>query len=299
MSIKLDLYKIFCEVAKLGSFSKAAKSLYMTQPAVSQAIMQLESELEIRLFTRTPRGVVLTNEGEILFEYANSAINLINVGEKKIIESKNLMAGELRIGVGDTISRYFLLPFLEEFHSKYPKIKLKVINRTTLELTDLLKSGEVDVAICNLPVKDSTLEIMELMDIHDIFVCGEKYKDRISIPLSFNEIADLPLILLEPKSNSRLYVEKYILSKGVKIEPEIELGSHDLLLEFARINLGISCVVKEFSKEYLKNKLIYEVKLCEEIPKRAIGVCFLKTVSLSSAATKFVQDLEIEIDKGI
>ncbi|MCF6463516.1 LysR family transcriptional regulator [Clostridium sp. Cult1] len=299
MSIKLDLYKIFCEVAKFGSFSKAAKSLYMTQPAVSQAIMQLESELEIRLFTRTPRGVVLTNEGEILFEYANSAINLINVGEKKIIESKNLMAGELRIGVGDTISRYFLLPFLEEFHSKYPKIKLKVINRTTLELTDLLKSGEVDVAICNLPVKDSTLEIMELMDIHDIFVCGEKYKDRISIPLSFNEIADLPLILLEPKSNSRLYVEKYILSKGVKIEPEIELGSHDLLLEFARINLGISCVVKEFSKEYLKNKLIYEVKLCEEIPKRAIGVCFLKTVSLSSAATKFVQDLEIEIDKGI
>ncbi len=297
MSIKLDLYKIFCEVAKLGSFSKAAKSLYMTQPAVSQAIMQLESELEIRLFTRTPRGVVLTNEGEILFEYANSAINLINVGEKKIIESKNLMAGELRIGVGDTISRYFLLPFLEEFHSKYPKIKLKVINRTTLELTDLLKSGEVDMAICNLPVKDSTLEIMELMDIHDIFVCGEKYKDRISIPLSFNEIADLPLILLEPKSNSRLYVEKYMLSKGVKIEPEIELGSHDLLLEFARINLGISCVVKEFSKEYLKNKLIYEVKLCEEIPKRAIGVCFLKTVSLSSAATKFVQDLEI--DKGI
>ena len=292
MSIKLDLYKIFCEVAKLGSFSKAAKSLYMTQPAVSQAIMQLESELEIRLFTRTPRGVVLTNEGEILFEYANSAINLINVGEKKIIESKNLMAGELRIGVGDTISRYFLLPFLEEFHSKYPKIKLKVINRTTLELTDLLKSGEVDMAICNLPVKDSTLEIMELMDIHDIFVCGEKYKDRASIPLSFNEIADLPLILLEPKSNSRLYVEKYIQSKGVKIEPEIELGSHDLLLEFARINLGISCVVKEFSKEYLKNKLIYEVKLSEEIPKRAIGVCFLKTVSLSPAATKFVEGLK-------
>ena len=291
MSIKLDLYKVFCEVTKCGSFSKAAKSLYMTQPAVSQAIMQLESELEIRLFTRTPRGVVLTNEGEILFEYANSAINLINVGEKKIIESKNLMSGELRIGVGDTISRYFLLPFLEEFHCKYPKIKLKVINRTTLELTDLLKSGEVDMAICNLPVKDSALEIIELMDIHDIFVCGEKYKDKVSMPLKFKELAKFPLILLEPKSNSRQYIEKHILSKGVKIEPEIELGSHDLLLEFARINLGISCVVKEFSREYLKTKLIYEVKLSEEIPKRAIGVCFLKTVSLSPTATKFVQDL--------
>lgn len=292
MPVKLDLYKIFCEVARCGSFSKAAKSLYMTQPAVSQAISQLEMELDIRLFIRTPRGVVLTNEGGILFEYANSAINLINVGEKKIIESKNLMAGELRIGVGDTISRYFLLPFLEKFHSLYPNIKLKIINRTTLELCILLKSGEVDIAICNLPIKDSTLKIRKLMDIHDIFVCGEKYKDKISVPLSFSEIAELPLILLETKSNSRRYVEKYILSKGVKIEPEIELGSHDLLLEFARINLGISCVVKEFSKDYLENEILYEIELAEKIPKRSIGVCFLKSVSLSPAATKFVEDLE-------
>lgn len=294
MSIKLDLYKIFCEVAKCGSFSKAAKSLYMTQPAISQAIMQLESNLEVRLFTRTPRGVVLTNEGEILFEYVNSGINLIDVGEKKVMESKNLMAGELRIGVGDTISRYFLLPFLEEFHSNYPNIKLKIINRTTLELCDLLKSGEIDIAICNLPIKDSSLEIIKLIDIQDIFVCGEKYKDKISIPLNFNELAEFPLILLEPKTNSRRYVEKYILSKGVKIEPEIELGSHDLLLEFAKINLGISCVVREFSKEYLEAKSVYEINLVEEVPKRSIGVCFLKTVSLSPAATRFIEDLEIE-----
>ena len=294
MSVKLDLYKIFCEVARCGSFSKAAESLYMTQPAVSQAIMQLESGLEVRLFTRTPRGVVLTNEGEILFEYANSGINLIDVGEKKVIESKNLMAGELRIGVGETISRYFLLPFLEEFHGQYPNIKLKIINRTTLELCALLKSGEIDIAICNLPVKDSQLEIIELMDIHDIFVCGKEYKDKISMPLNFNELAELPLILLEPKSNSRQYVEKYILSKGVKIESEIELGSHDLLLEFAKINLGISCVVKEFCKDYLEDKSIYEIKLMEGIPKRAIGVCFLKTVSLSPAAMRFVNGLKSE-----
>ena len=292
MSIKLDLYKIFCEVARRGSFSKAAEFLYMTQPAVSQAIMQLENELEIRLFTRVPRGVVLTNEGEVLFEYASSGINLIDVGEKKIMEVKNLMAGELRIGVGDTISRFFLLPFLEEFHSKYPNIKLKIINRTSLELGKLLKSGEIDIAICNLPIDSSQLKIKELMDIHDIFVCGEEYKDKSSIPLNFNELAELPLILLEPKSNSRQYVEKYILSKGVKIEPEIELGSHDLLLEFAKINLGISCVVKEFSKEYLDDGSLYEIKLAEEIPKRAIGVCFLKTVSLSPAANRFVSGLE-------
>lgn len=292
MSVRLDLYKIFCEVAKCESFSKAAKVLFMTQPAVSQAIMQLEEELGMRLFTRTPKGVILTNEGQILFEYANSAMNLISVGEKKLQESKNLMVGELKIGVGDTISRYFLLPYLEKFHNGYPNIKLKVVNRTTLELCTLLKSGEVDIAICNLPIRDSSLEVKELMEIHDVFVYGGKYKKDLSKYLTLEEIAKFPLILLEPKSNSRQYVEKYILSKGIRIKPEIELGSHELLLEFAKINLGISCVIREFSQEYLQAGVLYEVQTTEEIPKRSIGVCYLKSVSLSPASEKFVDLLE-------
>lgn len=292
MITKLDLYKVFCEVGKLKSFSKAAKELYMTQPAVSQAIMQLERELNIRLFTRTHRGVALTNEGKLLFEYASAAINLINAGEEKLLETKNLTTGELKIGVGDTISRYFLLPYLEEFHKDHPNIKFKIINSTTSELCEILKSGEIDIAICNFPIEDTSLELRECTDIHDIFVCGEKYKEILDENLSFNEILELPLIILEPKSNSRLYVEKYMSSKGIKITPEIELGSHDLLLEFAKINLGIACVVKEFSQEYLEKKLLYEVKTLEKIPKRSIGLCFLKSVPLSPASKRFVEILE-------
>lgn len=292
MITKLDLYKVFCEVCKCGSFSKAAKSLYMTQPAVSQSIMQLETDLGTRLFTRIPKGVILTNEGEILFEHVSSAINLINLGEKKLLESKNLMIGDLKIGVGDTNSRYFLLPYLEEFHNKYPNIKLEIVNRTTLEICDMLKSGEVDIGICNFPIKAPYLEKRNCIDIQDIFVCGEKFKEIISEPLSFEEIAKLPLILLEPKSNSRNYVEKYMLSKNIKITPEIELGAHDLLLEFAKINLGISCVVKEFSQKYLEDGTLYEVKTVEKIPKRNIGFCFLKSVSRSPASKKFSEILE-------
>lgn len=292
MISKLDLYKVFCEVAKCESFSKGAKALYMTQPAVSQAIMQLEGELEVRLFTRTSRGVILTNEGKLLFEYANSAMNLINVGEEKILEVKNIMLGELKIGVGDAISRYFLLPYLDKFHNEYQSIKLKIVNRTTSELCTMLKSGTIDIAICNFPIEDSSLEIKKCMDVQDVFVCGDKYKNTLSMPLTFEELSRLPLILLDNKSNSRRYVEKYILSKGIEISSEIELGSHDLLLEFAKINLGIACVIKEFSQEYLKNEILYEVKTVEEIPKRSIGFCFSKSVSLSPASKKFVEILE-------
>jgi len=288
MVSKLDLYKVFCEVANCKSFSKAAKNLYMTQPAISQSIMNLEKELGVRLFTRTSKGVKLTNEGKLLFEYINSAINLINVGEKKLFEARNLMVGEMKIGVGDTISKYFLLPYLSVFHNKSPNIKLKIINRTTMELCSLLKSGETDLAICNLPVKDSAIAVRKCMDIHDIFVCGEKYKELSTKEISLRQLLEYPLIFLERKSNSRQYVEKIFSSKGIRLTPEIELGSHELLLEFSKYNFGIACVIEEFSKDYLDKKLLYKINLTEELPKRSIGFCFLKSVSLSTAAQRFV-----------
>ncbi|BAQ09352.1 HTH-type transcriptional regulator [Bacillus sp. OxB-1] len=292
MVSKLDLYRVFCIVAKSESFSKAAIDLSMTQPAVSQSIMQLERELDTRLFNRTPKGATLTSEGSLLFEYANSALNLLDTGEKKLLEIKTLVAGELKIGVGDTISRYFLLPYLEAFHTKYPHIKFKIVNGTTVEIIAYLKSGEVDLGICNFPIDDPTLEFGPRIEIQDTFVYGDKYRRILSKPVDFAELVKLPLIFLESKSNSRQYVEDFILSKGIKISPEFELGSHDLLLEFAKINLGIACVTKEFSMDYLNQGLVHKVELVEEIPKRHIGVCYMKSVPLSSASTRFVQMIE-------
>lgn len=289
MVSKLDLYKVFCVVGKSNSFSMAARDLYMTQPAVSQSIMQLERELNTRLFNRTPKGVTLTDEGNLLFEYVNSAISLIDAGEEKILEIKNLTAGELKIGVGDTTSKYFLLPHLENFRNNYPNIKFKIVNGTTNELISTLKSGEVDMAICNLPIEDPTLEIVPSFEIQDTFVYAEKFNKLLSKPISLHELVDLPLIFLEPKSNSRRFVEDFLLSKGIKISPEFELGSHDLMLEFAKISLGIACVTKEFSLDYLKKGLLNEVQLIDEIPKRSIGICFLKSVPLSPASTRFFE----------
>ncbi|MBU5256938.1 LysR family transcriptional regulator [Tissierella praeacuta] len=294
MSIRLELYRIFDKVAKCKSFSKAANELYMTQPAISQAIMQLEDELKIRLFTRTPRGVILTNEGKILFEYTNSAISLLDNGEKKIRQSRDLKQGELKIGVSDTISRYYLLPYVEKFHKAYPNIKLKIINQTTDELCKLIKSGEIDIGICNLPIKDNSLDIKKCKDIQDIFVFGERYKDMVTNSITYEELLGYPLIFLDNRSKTRQYVEGYLFSKGIRINPEIELGSHDLLLEFAKVGLGLACVVREFSENYLLEGSLYELNLVEDIPKRGIGICSLKGVSLSPSSEKFIEYLDIK-----
>ncbi|KGR79834.1 LysR family transcriptional regulator [Ureibacillus manganicus] len=285
----LDLYRIFNVVSGNKSFSKAAQELYMTQSAVSQAIMKLENELEIQLFYRTSKGIILTNEGKLLNEYINSALGMIDVAEEKILEVNKLNTGQLRIAVGDTVSRYFLLPYLEEFHARYPGIRLKILNGTTSEICDFIKSGKADVGLCNLPIHDENLQIIPCKEVHDIFVCGDKFKRMIDKPISFEYLMKMPLIFLERKSNSRVYVENFFKKRGFQISPAFELGSHDLVLEFTKINLGISCVVKEFASDYLESGELYELKLEEEIPKRSIGICYLKNVPLSRAAGKFVE----------
>lgn len=291
MVIKLDMYRIFLQVGKSESFSKAARSLYMTQPAISQAIAQLEQELNSRLFNRTPKGVHLTDEGTILFGHVKAALELIEAGENKLLEFKHLTLGELKLGVGDTISKYYLLEYLEDFRNRYPNIHFKIVNGTTTELSNQLKSGAIDLAICNLPLSEDGFDVTPLKEVHDIFVCGEKYKPLLNRPLSFEQLVKLPLIMLERLANSRKYVEKFLNEQGIMIEPELELGSHDLLIEFAKSNLGIACVTKEFSLEYLDQGKLFEMELEKPIPPRFIGVCHLKTVPLTPAATRFMQML--------
>ncbi|MFC4660790.1 LysR family transcriptional regulator [Oceanobacillus aidingensis] len=291
MTGKLDLYYLFYTVGKNKSFSKAAKELYMSQPAISQSMAQLEKELDTRLFNRLSKGVTLTDEGNLLFEYVSSALQFIQAGEEKLLEFKKLIIGELKIGVSDTISRFFLLPYLETFHNRYPNLKFKIVNGTTWEIIAALKAGEVNIAICNLPVDDKFLEVKPLLEIQDTFVYGEKYREVLSKPIKPEELVHFPLILLD-NSNSRRYVEEFFLTKGIKIQPEFELGSHELLLEFTKINLGIACVTKEFSEEFLRKGLLHEVTLTEPIPKRSIGICYLKNVPLNRAAERFVDIME-------
>ncbi len=291
MKIKLDPYRVFNQVAMDKSISKASRKLFISQPAVSQVISQLESDLKVRLFTRTPKGVVLTKEGELLFEYVNAGINLIEKGEKRLNDSKNLYEGELRIGVGDTIARYYLIDYLERFNKFYPQVKLRIINRTTMELANLLKSGEIDIAVLNLPIGDNSFEIIPTSKIQDVLVAGQKYsylKDRV---LDLEELERVPLVMLDNRSKSREYVEGFLNTQGLKVSPEIEIGSHDLLLELARIGLGLAFVVKEYSSQYMENGDVFQVETSFEIPARNVGICHLKDVSMTPAAEKFVKIL--------
>lgn len=296
MNNKLDFYRVFDEAASLLSFSKAAKKLYISQSAVSQSIQQLEKELDCKLFIRQSKGVALTKEGSLLYSYIHNAMNLVDLAEKRLQERKGLSAGTLIIGAGDTISSNYLLPYLETFHTLYPKVKLQMVNRTSLEMLDLIHGEQVDIAFINLPIKDDVVHVIPCFSVHDIFVCGSKYHDEQLHTLQ--DISERPLILLEQNSNSRRYVEEYFEKHHVKLTPQIEIGAHELLLQLAKINLGVSCVIKEFSYDFLERGDVFEMKLKDPIPARFIGCVTTKKNQLSPAAAAFLSLIQIDMSKG-
>ncbi len=285
MNIKLEQYKIFNEAAATLSFTQAARNLYISQSAVSQAIHILEKELNTQLFIRQSKGVKLTKEGELLYTNISQALTLITNVENTIGNLHQLTRGELIIGAGDTLSENFIMPYLVHFNKNYPHVIIKMVNRTSLEIIGLLKSGQIEIGFINMPLYDDAITIQECLQVHDIFVSKNKETHVYCLP----ELAQESLVLLEPSANSRHYVDQHFASHGVLLQSSIELGSHDLLLEAAKNNLGKACVIKEFSMNALNCEDIYEVQLTDPIPKRSIGYAYLTRKTLTPAALKFIE----------
>lgn len=285
MYIKLEQYKIFNEAATTLSFSIAARNLFISQSAVSQTIANMEKELQTQLFIRNPKGVNLTKEGKLLHQQIDQALALITGVENQLSNFRELKDGELVIGAGDTFSEYILKDYIVKFKKLYPAVKIKVINRTSLETRELLKSDQIDIGFLNLPIKDDTLVIKECFQVHDIFVSKEK-DDHI---YTLKELVTQPLILLEKSSNTRNRLDNYFAKKGLLLNPTIELGAHNLLLDFTKAGLGISCVIKEFSQNLLDQGLIHEVKTTTPLPVRNIGYAYSKRITQTVATNKFIE----------
>lgn len=289
MSVNLELYRVFSAVVRAGSISQAARNLYLSQPAVTQAIKLLEKELGGPLFFRNARGVLLTQEGELLYNYVQRALDILRAGEGHFQEMLNLERGVIRIGAGDSICKHYLLPYLDRFHVEYPNLEIHVTNRTTTETLPLLKSGEVDICFVNLPIADDPqLSVTECKPLHDCFIAGPKYYERLPQIHTLKDLSAHPVLLLERASNTRRQLDEHLEKLGVTLRTAVELGSLDLLVEFARIGLGFACVIEEFIQRELSEDIIRKVPLREPLPTRAIGLIHLSAIPVPHAAKQFM-----------
>lgn len=291
MDINYELYKVFYHVAVTLSFSEASKQLFISQSAVSQSIKVLEKKLDQTLFIRSTKRVQLTPEGEILFKHIEPAMNLIKQGENQLLEANTLNGGQLRIGASDTICRYYLLPFLNQFHKLYPNVHIKVTNQTSIECARLLEHGQVDFILINYP--NSALSNSHtprvLLEFHDVFVANRKYFPLQDTSMSLPDLQTYPILMLDRKSTTGEFLHSMFQKSQLDLVPEIELSSNDLLIDLARIGLGIAfvpdfCIPKQ-------DKELFILPLKEHLPARQIVVAYNENLPISQAAKQFMDIL--------
>ncbi len=290
MDISLDLYRIFYVVAKNGSISSAANALFISQPAITFQIKKLETLLGVSLFTRTKHGVILTDEGKVLFDYVKSGIESITNGENALSNLKNLDSGIIRIGASTTVCRHVVMPYLEKFHELYPKIDIQIVNNLTNNLIKDLRNGNLDMLFLNMPMNENKdLKIIPLTDIHDIFVGNKKYYDLTNGKLNLNELSSFPLIFQKLPSNTRTYLNNYLKDNHVDLKPQLEVVSYNLIMDLVKAGFGIGYATKEFIKAELENNSLYEIEVIPKVPKRFIGIATIDKKTPNYSVKKLIE----------
>ena len=256
MNVNFELYKVFYEVANEKSISKGAEKLLISQPAVTQSIKTLESELGGQLFIRTPKGVVLTEEGKILYNYISEGMRYFINGTNKFTSLKELESGNITIGATTIISEEYLMPYLKEFHKLYPNININIVNDLTDNLIKKLRNGDIDILIMSMNNEDNIkdLEITTIIELHDIFVGNINYKDK-----QIKNILEEDILLQKYPSVTRINFNNYLKSQDLSCTPKMEVVSHSLLTSLVENNFGIGLLTKEFISNQLNNTL-FELK---------------------------------------
>ena len=288
MNIYLNLYRIFYVVAKKGNITKAADELFISQPAVTQAIHSLENQIGATLFIRAKKGVTLTEEAKVLFQFVESGLNYIQNGENKFKELMNVESGTLKIGASTTVTQHVLLKYLDIFREKYPNVNISITNDLTSDLVKLLREGTVDLLILNLPTKDfKDIDIVPFLEVHDTFMVGKKKKNLALDKVNLNNIKE-DFIFQKSPSNTRKYLDTFLNDNNIEILPKYDVVSFNLVKDMTKMGLGIGYITREFAEEELKNGELFELNTDIKIPSRHIGIATLSNTIPSFATRSFI-----------
>lgn len=289
MQAKLEQYKIFKKVADAGSISEAAKEMYVSQSAVSQSIKALEDSLGVKLLSRSKKGISLTKDGTTMYEYVSAGLGIIESGETRLGESKKLTHGELVIGASNTLTENYLLPYLKEYHKLYPGVSVRILNGTSKKVMDYLNNSVVDIAFATTNEKPVDFDSFLCFHTHTAFVAASDYPIDFEKVYSLSEVSKMPLILLEREAGSRRFLEDCFLREGIRLEPEIELASYELLISLAGIGLGVAAVTEELSKDDISSGLVRKLSVDAAFPSRAVSMLTIKSTEPTMAARKFME----------
>lgn len=290
MDQNLSLYKVFYTVANTGNISKAAAELFISQPAISKSIRKLEQNLEVTLFSRNSRGVQLTEEGEILYDYVQKAFYSLQLGEAQLKKINELGVGHLRIGVSTTLCKYVLLDYLKEFTIAHPHIRMTIECQSTNHTLQLLRENKIDLGLIGRPERLHHVRFASVGEIEDIFVSTKSYLENLALRTSQQDdiLRTSALMLMDKENITRQYIDDYLSLHHIENNNVLEASAMDLLIEFAKIGLGVACVIRQFVAQELKEGTLVEIPLEIPIHKREIGFAYLADFQANPAIREFI-----------
>lgn len=291
MEHNLSSYRIFYAVANNKNISRAAKELYISQPAISKSIQKLEESLGVKLFERSSRGVTLTPEGELLYTHVKSAFETLTIGEDRLRRFTALGMGNLTIGASSTLCKYILLPYLKDFIKEYPHINISIACHSTNQTLKLLEEGKLDIGLIGKPENPKNIDFYSLQKIEDIFVATHDYLHNLQIRGVNRQhiLQNSTLMLLDKENITRQYIDSYFQENHILLHDIIEVSNMDLLIEMAKISLGVGCVIRDFVKTELQTGDLVEIPLKQPIHKREIGFAYNKTMKISKSLQHFIE----------
>jgi len=286
MNIDLELYRIFYVVAKNKHMTRASEELHISQPAISQSIKKLEEQLGGTLFLRSNKGMELTKEGEMFYDYIKGALELIKSAENEFTSFQTLDKGEIKIGCSTTLTKIILIEIIEKFHRDYPNIDIIITNELTSNLLIDLEKGKLDLVIFNEGIISKNVSSKKLTTLRHGFIYNPKYfKDHT---INLNDLQNYPLIFQKKNSNSRIELESFLKQKNISLKPKFETVSQDLVIELTNIGLGIGYTLIELTK---KSENLKELNINKLLPLTNVFVATNKNLNLTSATKKFISYL--------
>lgn len=289
MNINLELYKVFCCVAKNGNITRAANELSISQPAISKSIKTLESQLDTPLFIRKRDGVILTEVGETVYNKLKEAMELINSAEDDIKSLANLETGNINIGASKTIIHEYLMPYIKEFHKDYPNINIRIFTDKTLDLIKKTNIGLVDIIFTNMPYDfPDGFDTIKIMDLHDCFVANESFNYLKDKKLTKNDLKKLPLLLLTKGTINRIRLDDYCVENNITINPKMEFESNTLIKEFAEAGFGIGMLTKEHVKKELESNKLFELNIELPLKEKYLGMAYISSKKSNIVSKLFI-----------
>ncbi|BCK85678.1 LysR family transcriptional regulator [Dysosmobacter sp. NSJ-60] len=299
MEITYDYYRIFYYVAKYKSFSKAANVLGSNQPNITKFMNNLESQLRCKLFVRSNRGTVLTPEGEKLYTHVAVAYEHLRKAELELTDDKSLQSGVVTIGSCESALHGILLPVLENFHARYPGIRLCISNISTSQALQLLRNGVSDFAVVTTPTNILPhFNETTLSTFHDLLIGSRQYRFLCKTPLHYVDILSYPMIGLGKGTMTYEFYTQLFLKNGLVWKLDTEVGTTNQLLPMIECNLGIGFLADFLARNAIETGRVFQIPLCMEMPEREILLVEDKTRRLSIAANRFKKML-IDYSNGL